>query len=52
MNVELKANKQEIQRLTKTFKFNQLKIKKNFFKKKKWSSFLQIELKKCRLFNQ
>ncbi|PPR43640.1 MAG: Bifunctional uridylyltransferase/uridylyl-removing enzyme [Alphaproteobacteria bacterium MarineAlpha8_Bin1] len=34
MNVELKANKKEIQRLTRTFKVNQLKIKKNFFEKK------------------
>ena len=31
MNVELKTNKNEIQRLTKTFRANQLKIKKNFF---------------------
>ncbi len=35
MNVELKTNKKEIQRLTKTFKVNQLKIKKIFLKKKK-----------------
>ena len=34
MNVELKTNKKEIQRLTKTFKVNQLKIKKIFLKKK------------------